>query len=309
MAEVPGRDDICPHCGEQIPQIVNQELVIKDLLKQLGKSKATIEGMRNDRRAGLKSDPFYEDSLEVFEHWRERLMPGAREFSQDRAKAVMARLRAGATTDDLKKAIDGCARKPYVTEKGRSADGLPSERYADLELICRSERHVMQFQAYADDPGGSASDGPSRPAPAPPASGSRIVELLYGGSRPVPYERALAVLAMEFGHDTIINFGGRASRREFYAVCPAHDARTHPPTLAVWEKDRIEGNSLEFRCDNGCLPSQIHTRLQDLEAAQAGRVAHDDVFRRMAYLLAAFDPLTLTELVAQVAAPKEAVAA
>lgn len=84
----------------------------------------------------------------VFEHWQ-RVMGGKPRavFDQKRKGAVEARLREGRSVEDLKRAIDGCARTPH-----NMGNNERNERYDDLELICRTASQVERFMANADSP-------------------------------------------------------------------------------------------------------------------------------------------------------------
>jgi hypothetical protein len=300
-------DNVCG-CGQQLPQVdklkeqlATLRLAHEELQKELIVVRANNRRLTNDRNAKRLADPLKQRADAIFEHWNEKLMGGrAREFSGKRLEAVLQRLRA-VPVDELEeraklihRAIEGVALKPYVTDKGRSAAGRSDEKQVELELICRNEANVHRYAGYMD------VVQPQQVAGVPTSGhhGNLTLELLYGGNRPDPYERALTVLRIEYGADTTIAFGSRGRRREFYAVCPAHDHHLlTPPTLRAWEKEGVHGNSLEFVCERDCLPSMIRQRLVELERGQAQRTAHDGDFRRLAHLLAAVDPLTLVELV------------
>lgn len=137
---------------------------LADLEQELRNKRATITRMRRDREAAQTHHPLYEPACEVFDYWRARLMPDAREFNGKRWAAVIARLSAYDDTRkgvrDLKRAIDGCVELQYVSSAGRSSKGSPKERQVELELICREESNVKRFMSYAEDadPGENASD-------------------------------------------------------------------------------------------------------------------------------------------------------
>jgi hypothetical protein len=59
-----------------------------------------------------------------------------------RRRAVAARIREGYTVEQLKQAVDGCARTPHNMGQNER-----HERYDDLELICRSGTQVERFMA------------------------------------------------------------------------------------------------------------------------------------------------------------------
>lgn len=84
---------------------------------------------------------------EVFDHWRQVMHSPRSVFDKKRRAAVEARLREGRSVEDLKKAIDGCAKNSWhmgQNDRGRA--------YNDLELICRDAGHLEGFMANADTP-------------------------------------------------------------------------------------------------------------------------------------------------------------
>lgn len=299
----------CETCGvdpSEVARLRDQldtiRLAHEELQKELIIVRANNRRLTNDRNARRLADPLKRQADAIFDHWNTKLMDGrAREFTGKRLEAVLQRLRA-VPVDELDerarlihRAIDGVALKPYVTDKGRAATGTKEQRQAELELICRNEANVHRFAGYMDQ------EQPRQVAGVPTSGHARnmALELLYGGLRPQPFERALTVLRVEYGADTTIAFGSRGRRREFYAPCPAHDHHglLTPPSLRVWEKEHVPGNSLEFACDKGCVPSIVRQRLMEFEADQAQRTAHDGDYRRLAHLLASVDPYSLIDLV------------
>lgn len=151
-ADLLGDDETChcPSCGEVLDILIAKQATIRDLERELRVRRATITRMRNDRDGQEAMHPLAEPGREVFEHWRAKLAPKAREFTGARFDAVVARLGAGASVEELKQAIDGIALFPYVGRGGRAAHGKATERQAELALICRSESHVQRYAAYAE---------------------------------------------------------------------------------------------------------------------------------------------------------------
>lgn len=141
----------CKACGVvgEIAGIENLTDTIKALEATLVGNRAHINKLKGelvDKRGTNKLRPAAE---EVFAHWRTLCSPRAREFTGARFDSVVARLRAGASVDLLKLAVEGAAYKPYVLHGGRrSATGEPSQREVRLDLICRSEDHVDRFASY-----------------------------------------------------------------------------------------------------------------------------------------------------------------
>lgn len=78
----------------------------------------------------------------IYNHWLETMHkpPASTKLTPKRKKAVTARLKDGYTVDQIKQAIDGCARDPF-----HMGDNTSSKRYNDLELICRSGEKLESF--------------------------------------------------------------------------------------------------------------------------------------------------------------------
>lgn len=83
----------------------------------------------------------------VFEHWK-RVMarPDAKPIDK-RRRAVAGRIHEGYTVEQLKTAVDGCARTPH-----NMGQNDQHKRFDDLELICRSGSQVERFIRNAGGP-------------------------------------------------------------------------------------------------------------------------------------------------------------
>lgn len=78
---------------------------------------------------------------EVFDHWVMRMgKTKAAKLTTGRSKAIKARMAEGYTVEDLKRAVDGCAKSKH--HMGMNDQGTV---YDDLTLICRSGEKVEQF--------------------------------------------------------------------------------------------------------------------------------------------------------------------
>lgn len=84
---------------------------------------------------------------EVFEHWQKTLNHPNAKLTAERERVVNARLKQGYSVDDLKQAIDGCAKTPHNI--GHNETG---QHFDDLELICRKGSQVERFMANAVNP-------------------------------------------------------------------------------------------------------------------------------------------------------------
>lgn len=160
MADEEDPKPCCPACGTYMAEygeVLKRNRLLEDaqvdLQNSLTAKRAEVTRLKRDRNENL-NDPYMRYAEQVYEHWRQKLAPKAREFTGKRLQAVLARLKAVELEDvedrvkELLLAVDGCAEKPYVTERGRSRTGKPDERQAELELICRSDGHVMRFIGY-----------------------------------------------------------------------------------------------------------------------------------------------------------------
>lgn len=108
--------------------------------------------LRNELRKHLEDDPANAAVKEVLAEWKIVCNHQRAKTPLDgaRAKAVRRMLKAGYTADQLKKAILGCGRFPYVGPQGRVSSGDTKTRHDDLTLILRDESTVERFIGYAD---------------------------------------------------------------------------------------------------------------------------------------------------------------
>jgi len=150
----------CEHCGsvsEKLTELLaRKEEALTLIERDLRNKRAQVRRLQRERAGAAEASPLYPYARKAFDYWRSLLMPKAREFSDKRLAAVMARLAAADDPDAgltlIMRACDGIAKLPYVTNKGRSAEGRSSERQVELELICRSEANLMRFASYAPEP-------------------------------------------------------------------------------------------------------------------------------------------------------------
>ncbi|HEJ0080868.1 YdaU family protein [Acinetobacter baumannii] len=84
---------------------------------------------------------FKNEIQEVFEFWKVTFNKNDRTvLSNDRKNKIKARLKEGYTSQDLKQAVIGCSKSSFHIEKN----------FTDIELICRSAKHVDQFLDIAN---------------------------------------------------------------------------------------------------------------------------------------------------------------
>lgn len=76
-----------------------------------------------------------DDLAEIFDYWCVVMNKrGSAKFTDDRKRAVKARLKEGYTVEHIKQAIDGCSRSDFHMAR----DGKNTTVYDDLAMICKS---------------------------------------------------------------------------------------------------------------------------------------------------------------------------
>ena len=82
-----------------------------------------------------------DDVLVIFAYWVAAMGKGkTAKLTKQRETCISARIKDGYTLDQIKAAIDGCAKSPY--HQGKNEAGTI---YDDLTLICRSGDKLEQF--------------------------------------------------------------------------------------------------------------------------------------------------------------------
>jgi hypothetical protein len=126
--------------------------------RELRGKRAQIKRLKADHDTRLRSHPLYPTAMDVLAHWRDFLMPTARELHGSRLENCIARLQGdsknsptGYTPEQLKRSIDGYALKPFVVGGKRVHEGPKDAWAADAELIFRDARHVDQGLRIADE--------------------------------------------------------------------------------------------------------------------------------------------------------------
>lgn len=106
----------------------------------------------NNENKDLTS-PQADDAQVVFDYWCYRMGKNASaKFSDKRRKAVVGRFKDGRTVEQIKQAIDGCAKTDFNMGRGPRSDGTV---YDDLELICRNNEkfeHYLGLNQRMDSP-------------------------------------------------------------------------------------------------------------------------------------------------------------
>ena len=205
------------------------------LQKEVIALRAQISRLRRDRNERV-ADPLLEEAQELFDYWREKLAPKAKEFSGKRLEAVLARLRPDPQNrpDEIRAAIDGVARLPYVTANGRAASGQTKERQVELELICRSEANLQRFASYLVE---------DEPEPEPEQDGRRAAPATWLTMRGRINVEALPT----WPHGVVYRNNGHAA-----TDCPRCGQEV------VIDK---HGERFRFDCRGGCRPGMVESRL------------------------------------------------
>lgn len=135
----------CPHCGSPIEPsweplaelLRTKDEQIKDLALEVARQRARAQRILSGRNEAAKRSPYMDEAWEVYNYWKQEISPRSREFSGKRLEAVIARLEANWTVDELKLAVDGAKKRPL---KGKTTD---------LATICRDEQMVLMFLDFA----------------------------------------------------------------------------------------------------------------------------------------------------------------
>ena len=117
-----------PSPGVTVTSQVTSQSVSEGEGKGEGKEQSQSQHLR---RAGSST------VRELFDYWRAQCEhPNAR-LSADRRGKIQARLSEGYTEEQIRRAIDGAARRAFVNGDGR--------RFDDIELICRHGAKLESF--------------------------------------------------------------------------------------------------------------------------------------------------------------------
>lgn len=91
----------------------------------------------------VKSDNAYV----IFSHWQSVMGHPRAKLDNNRKRKIIQALKLGYSVDELKQAIDGCAKTPY-----NIGDNDRHQRYDDIELILRDAAHIERFITNAISP-------------------------------------------------------------------------------------------------------------------------------------------------------------
>lgn len=163
----------CPACGELLPVNDKSELILRegvyvpeavvtDLERELRAKRTRLTALTRDLAAERKSDPLYAAAERVYQHWVRAAgkNPDRVTFTEDREKAVLARLReavrrgtAEEKREALKRreaqivaAVDYVCANPYQLYSRHVATptGNATKR-VDLSYICAKGSRVEEW--------------------------------------------------------------------------------------------------------------------------------------------------------------------
>jgi len=146
------------------------------------------------------------------------------------ADAVRKAIRMGHTVAELKEAVDGAAKFPFVRNYRRSATGSRKERYDTLATVLRDENQIMKLRELA----GVQPDAKTGEASETPIGTAEAWRKLH-----YPFARVMAALWDLKGE---IGAPGPDVRT---AQCPVHSG----PGLVA---RRSEDGLMSVECERGC---------------------------------------------------------
>lgn len=247
--------------------------------------------LRSELRQVREEDPRSKLIREVCDYWIAALGKTKRTkcpVNGARWNRVRARMNDGYSVPQLKAAIDGCAKRPYVGPHGRQAtDDRGAKRHDDLELICRDETTVERFTSYTELPAQEkgCSCSPTTGDPGCPvhvtavqratrfgdeSPESQFVRFAHDGQDQLPYrpaskepqrrpprpgapiERVLGALHA-FGCQVVTY---QAHADQWSAQCPAHEDRS--PSLSI---HRNPDGKVLMRCWASCTTEEVLSAL------------------------------------------------
>lgn len=101
---------------------------------ELKTSRASAGKIKTERKQSASAEV-----LEIFSYWQQRLNHSKAKLDGKRKRKIMQALKTY-SVEELKGAIDGCAKSPY--HMGQNNSG---QLYDDIELILRDSTHIERF--------------------------------------------------------------------------------------------------------------------------------------------------------------------
>lgn len=132
--------------------LMEVRIQLQDAEGEIRRQRRQIAQLKSELSKSRKDAPEYETAKRVYDYWKRTFSKnGTTKFGPAREKAVVARLKEGFEEEQLRQAIDGCKKKPFVGPHGRMCEGKKAQRHDDLALICRDETTVPRFMGYAEE--------------------------------------------------------------------------------------------------------------------------------------------------------------
>lgn len=177
MAERPTH--VCIACGTIDPEVQQTVLALEATIRKLSRENAGLRATITKQRKEHPQAKLIREVLAYFKEHPKRPHPRMTGFDLDGSRAghVRRALDHGYTVEDCKKAVDGIARFPYVTDDSRlpgkrATAGKQAELRDDLEHALSNDERISRAHALADMPDGPQTVRTVPLATAAPAQGS-----------------------------------------------------------------------------------------------------------------------------------------
>lgn len=136
---------LCEDCQRQKEEAARANLHLDDAEKELRQYRAKVRRLENER---AKERMLYKRRNEieaVFDEWKKACNHKRSKLTPDRFDAIQAKLEMDYSTADISYAIAFIAAFPFVVNAERKSRGRPTQRYDDIELICRTGKNLERF--------------------------------------------------------------------------------------------------------------------------------------------------------------------
>jgi hypothetical protein len=141
----------CAGCATREEQVAVLTEDVGNLERELRRYRAENKRLRKEQSQKLRAHDRYPEAKLVLQHWHDVVAPNAREIASDRRLSpCLDRLVGGHTVEELCRACDGYALKPYIVQGRRSHEGPKDDWRADAELIFKDAKHVAAGIAIAE---------------------------------------------------------------------------------------------------------------------------------------------------------------
>lgn len=135
----------CEHCARKDKALAAMELDMANAEAQMKAYRRQIGALKGELQDKMRMAPFDAEAAVIFEYWRDTLSPGARSFSGDRRKAVLARLNE---TVKAKGGREPAYSPKYVCEAIKGA-AIRGKAY-DLKWICKDGSNLEYCHGLYD---------------------------------------------------------------------------------------------------------------------------------------------------------------